>query len=73
MKLTYAISAALLVSLVTPALADEFFIVKGPDNKCMVVDKRPSTSSTTTPTMVGKKVYMTRSEAEGDMKKVCAE
>ena len=64
--------AAVLVAMVTPAFAAEFFVVQDvKTKKCTIVDKRP----TTTETVIGGdgKVYTTRTEAETGMKtvKVC--
>jgi hypothetical protein len=66
--------AVLLVSaVVTPALAEEFYVVRDTTTKkCTIVDKKPTVTTTT---VVGNTVYKTRSEAEGGMKtvKVCTE
>jgi hypothetical protein len=50
-----------------PALAD-FYIVRGPDKKCVVVEEKPTTSTTV---VVGDKTYTTMEEAEADIKVVC--
>ena len=34
--------AGLLVGVAAPAFAAEFFIVRGPDKKCQIVEKRPT-------------------------------
>jgi hypothetical protein len=64
--------AAVLVAMVTPAFAAEFFVVQDvKTKKCTIVDKRPATTETV---IVGDgKVYTTRTEAETGMKtvKVC--
>jgi hypothetical protein len=63
---------ALMVAATAPAwAAEEFYIVRSPDKKCVVVDKKPTT--TTTITIVGDTVYKTRSEAETAVKKVCTD
>jgi hypothetical protein len=66
--------AVLLISaVVTPALAEEFYVVRdATTKKCTIVDKKPTVTTTT---VVGNTVYKTRSEAEGGMKtvKVCTE
>ena len=70
------ICAVLVCAFVTPALAaDEFYVVRdSATKKCMVVDKKP-TVTTTTVVSEGGKTYKTKVEAEGAMKtvKVCSE
>ena len=70
------IGAVLLAAFVTPALAaDEFYLVQDvKTKKCMIVDKKPEATVTTTTVVGGNgKVYKTRTEAEGVMKteKIC--
>ena len=68
------IGAVLVCAFVTPALAaDEFYVVRDTTTKkCMIVDKKPTVTTTT---IVGDSVYKTRTEAETGMKtvKVCTE
>jgi hypothetical protein len=69
------IGAMLVAALITPAAADEFYVVRdSTTKKCMIVDKKPATS-TTTVVSEGGKVYTTKTEAESAMKtvKVCSE
>lgn len=71
MYLRYALAAALIVSSAAPAFAAKgFWIVRGPDKECTVVEKEPSATETTI-TKVGKDVYVTREEAEADVAVVC--
>ena len=66
-------TAFLLANFVTPALADEFYVVRdSTTKKCTIVDKRPTTTTTTG---VGDGAFKTRTEAESGMKtiKVCHE
>jgi hypothetical protein len=66
------IGALLLNAFVTPALADEFYVVQDvKTKKCTIVDKKPTT--TTEVSVVGTTVFKTRTEAESGMKsiKVC--
>ena len=66
------LGALLLTAIVTPALADEFYVVQDvKTKKCTIVDKKPTT--TTEVTVMGSTVYKTRTEAEAGMKtvKVC--
>jgi hypothetical protein len=69
--LKYVLAGGLTAAFVMPALAaDEYYIVRNPDKKCVIVDKRPTTS---TEVVVGDTVYKTRSEAETAVKKVCTD
>jgi hypothetical protein len=69
--LRYVLAGSLTLAFVVPALAaDEFFIVRNPDKKCVVVDKKPTTSTTV---IVGDGIYKTRTEAETAIKKVCTD
>jgi len=69
--LKYVLAGGLIAAFVMPALAaDEYYIVRNPDKKCVIVDKRPTTS---TEVVVGDSVYKTRSEAETAVKKVCTD
>ena len=47
-----------------------FWIARGPDKKCVVVETEPMATETTV-TRVGKDVYVTRDEAESDLAVVC--
>lgn len=67
----YVLAAALIVGSAFPAFAEKgFYIVRGPDKKCTVVDVAPSATETTV-TRVGKNVYVTREEADADLAVVC--
>jgi hypothetical protein len=69
--LKYVLAGGLIAAFVMPALAaDEYYVVRNPDKKCVVVDKRPTTS---TEVVVGNTIYKTRSEAETAVKKVCTD
>ncbi len=67
-----AIIGALLLAFATPALAAKagFYIVRGEDQKCKVVDVAPSETETTI-TRVGKDIYVSQEEAEADLAVVC--
>lgn len=66
-KPLFGLSAIVIIA--GPAFAaDEYYIVRGPDKHCTVVEERPTT---TTITVVGDTVYKTRSEAETAIKRVC--
>ena len=71
LKLKYLVTGSLLFAFVTPALAaTEFYIVRGADKKCQVVETKPTTSTTV---IVGNKAYTTRQEAESQLTTVCKE
>ena len=64
----YALFAAAVVAIATPALAAEWFIVRGPDKQCRVVEKRPTEK---TIVVIGDRAYVTREEADRQVKVVC--
>lgn len=69
MSVKHILIGALLFAFATPALAaTEFYIVRGPDKKCEVVEQKPTSTTTV---VVGNKVYTTREEAETQLKTVC--
>jgi hypothetical protein len=68
--LRYALLAGMAVAIAVPAFAQEYFIVRGPDKKCRVVEKRPTEK---TIVVIGDRAYVTREEAEKQVKVVCKE
>ena len=66
----YMVSAAILVSAVTSVSAAEYYIVRGPDKKCKVVEKRPTEK---TVVVVGDRAYVSREEATKQIAVVCKE
>ena len=70
MPLKYALATALVLAFATPVLAAEFYIVRGPDKECVVVEQKPTTKEMV---IVGSKIYTTKTEAEADIKLVCKE
>jgi hypothetical protein len=71
MNLRHILALALILGCAAPAFAAKgFWIVRGPDKKCAVVETEPSATETTV-TRVGKDVYVTREEAEADVAVVC--
>ena len=71
MYLKQALALALIVGFATPAFsAKGFWIVRGPDKKCVVVETEPMATETTV-TRVGKNIYVTREEAEADLAVAC--
>lgn len=63
----FVVTAAILVGSLTAASAAEYFIVRGPDKKCKVVEKRPTEK---TITVIGDRAYVTREEATKQVKVV---
>ena len=64
----YVLPLALVVAISTPALAAEYFVVRGPDKKCKVVEMRPTDK---TVVVIGDRAYVSRDEAEKQIKVVC--
>ena len=59
----------LLLVLPDSALAN-WWIVRASDKKCLVVDIEP-TGKDKSVTKIGKEAYLTREEAEADVKRLC--
>jgi hypothetical protein len=66
--LKYALIVTGALVATSPALAAEYFIVRGPDKQCRVVETRPTDK---TIVVLGGKAYVTRDEAERQVKVVC--
>jgi hypothetical protein len=67
--LKYVIAIGVAVSVAAPALAaSEYYVVRGPDKKCKVVETKPTDK---TVLVIGDKAYVTREEAEAQVKVVC--
>ena len=66
----YVLSAGLVIGLALPAFAAEYFIVRGPDKQCRVVEKRPTEK---TIVVVGDRAYVTKEEATKQVAVVCKE
>jgi len=60
--------AGLLVGVAVPAFAAEYYIVRGPDKKCQIVEKRPSNTKMV---IVGDKAFVSREEAQKQLTVVC--
>jgi hypothetical protein len=63
----YILALVISAGIVSPALAD-FYIVRGPDKKCKVVETRPTDK---TMVVIGDKAYVTKAEAEKQVSVVC--
>jgi hypothetical protein len=66
----YVLPVAILIGATAPAFAAEYYVVRGPDKKCKVVETRPTDK---TMVVVGDKVYVTREEATKQLAVVCKE
>jgi hypothetical protein len=66
----YSLLLVGLVAVASPAIADEYYIVRGPDKECRVVETRPAD---TTIVQVGPLAFKTREEAERERVVLCKE
>jgi hypothetical protein len=73
MKTKFLIAAGLIVASAAPALAEEFYVVRGPDRHCTVTTTRPAQE--TVITEIGPLAFKTRTEAQDRIKttKVCSD
>jgi hypothetical protein len=62
--------AGLAFFAAAPAMAQEYYIVRGPEKDCRVVESRPTD---TTIVQVGPLAFKTRDEAEREVRVVCKE
>ena len=67
------LTAAILISFAAPALADQYYVVRGPDRHCTVTTTRPTEQ--TTITQIGPLAFESREKAEDRIKttKVCTD
>ena len=56
------LTAAILISFAAPALADQYYIVRGPDRHCTVTTTKPTEQ--TTVTQIGPLAFESRERAE---------
>ncbi len=66
----YLVTVTILIGSATAVTAAEYFIVRGPDKKCKVVEKRPTEK---TVTVIGDRGYVSREEATKQVAVVCKE
>jgi hypothetical protein len=67
--LKYVLPIAALTAMTAPAFAAEYYVVRDPSTKtCRVVETRPTDK---TVVVIGDKAYVTREEAEKQVKVVC--
>lgn len=69
----YVLAAALIAASAAPALADEYYVMRGPDRHCTVTTTRPQKD--TVITQIGPLAFKSRTEAENRIKttKVCSD
>jgi hypothetical protein len=68
--LRYIIPFSIALGVVTPALAASYYVVRGLDNRCRVVEVMPVDK---TIFVFSDKEYVTREEAEAQIKVLCKE
>lgn len=65
---SYILAAGVAVAFAAPAMADDYYIVHGPDRHCRVVERIPEDH---TIVRVGPLRFGTRDEAEREVRTVC--
>jgi hypothetical protein len=68
--LKFMLPVALLVGFTLPASAVEYYVIRGADKKCKVVEAKPTDK---TVVVVGDKAFVTREEADKQLAVVCKE
>jgi hypothetical protein len=63
-------STLILAGFAGNAMAVEYFVVRGPDKKCKVVETRPNDTKIV---VMGNKAFVSRDEAEKQIKVICKE
>jgi len=73
MMIKFVLAAGVIVASAAPALAEEFYVVRGPDRHCTVTTTRPAQD--TVITEIGPLAFKTRTEAQDRIKttKVCSD
>jgi len=73
MKMKTLLAATIVMSFAAPALADEYYVVRGPDRHCTVTTTKPTEQ--TTITQIGPMAFETREKAQDRIKttKVCSD
>lgn len=64
------ISTLVLAGFAGSAVAAEYYVVRGPDKKCKVVETRPTDTKIV---VMGDKAFISRDEAEKQVKVICKE
>lgn len=73
MKAKLLIASALVVTFAGTAMADEYYVVRGPDHHCTVTTTKPADK--TVVTQIGPIAFATKEKAEARIKttKVCSD
>jgi len=66
----YVLPFTITLAIAAPAFAAEYYIVRGPDKKCQVVEARPTDTKMV---IMGNKAYVSREEATKQLTLVCKE
>jgi hypothetical protein len=68
--LKFMLPVALLLGFAVPASAAEYYVVRGPDKKCKVVETKPTDK---TIVVMGDRAFVSREEADRQLTVVCKE
>ena len=73
MKVKVLLATAIVLTFAAPAMADEYYVVRGPDRHCTVTTTRPTEQ--TTITQIGPLAFESREKAQDRIKttKVCTD
>jgi hypothetical protein len=64
------LALAVIAGMSVPAFSEEYYVVRGPDKKCKVVETKPAD---TTIVQVGPMAFVSRDKAESEMRVLCKE
>jgi len=64
------LALTMIACVSAPAFSAEYYVVRGPDKRCRVVETKPTD---TTIVQVGPMAFVTRDEAESQVKVLCKE
>jgi hypothetical protein len=64
------LALAVIAGASAPAFSAEYYVVRGPDKKCRIVESRPTDS---TIVQVGPMAFVSREKAESEMRVICRE
>jgi hypothetical protein len=64
----YLLALAMIAGVSAPTFAAEYYVVRGPDKRCRVVETKPVDS---TIVQVGPMAFVTREEAESQVQVLC--
>lgn len=68
--LKFMLPVALILGFAVPASAAEYYVVRGPDKKCKVVETKPTDK---TIIVMGDRAFVSREEADRQLTVVCKE